>query len=280
MTDTHISTAPATVAGAAALDLTDGAVSSDVGFAPAARAPLSAVPTEPTITPATPFGVHVVHGLDPRAAIAKRVEREVFEECFGDTPDTLAAEYGSFDAASIFLYVVDHRDGTTAGMMRIITPSPTGLKTLNDLAPVWGTSLAEAVPDPALVNAGHTWDVATLAVAASHRGRRSAGVVAMALYQAISLLGWHNGVQWLTATLDLVVLDLVQRACGHPFAPFRGAEPGPYLGSPASLPVYCDAVRHEARTALMHPDTHAFLFEGRGLEDLVSHPASWDVPRG
>jgi hypothetical protein len=81
----------------------------------------------------TPFGVYVLESGDPSSALARQVERDVFLEFFGNTVDMLDAEYRAYDAASTFLCVIDHERRVTAGMIRLISPSPAGFKTLHDL---------------------------------------------------------------------------------------------------------------------------------------------------
>jgi hypothetical protein len=219
----------------------------------------------------TRYGVYAVPSWDPAAELARSVEREVFLEFFGNTPELLAREYGPFEAASLFVVVLDHDARRPAGACRLIRPGPAGTKTLQDVERVWGLPrlrgrwAAEGLVD-------RSWDVATLAVRADYRGRRTNGLVRAALFQSLTMLMAAHGVRWVTATLDLAVLDLVQRQCRQPFVPFPGCEPRSYLDSPLSLPVLCDGDRYRERVAETDPELHAFLFDGTGLEDLVSSP--------
>ena len=123
------------------------------------------------------------------------------------------------------------------------------------------------------------WDVATLAVAAEYRSAATAGLISMALYQAINMLGAERGVAWAVAVMDVVVLDLVNSAWHRPFAAVAGTEPLRYLDSPASLPVFCDVTDYRARLSFLDPATHAILFEGKGLESMVSAP-EWQARPG
>jgi hypothetical protein len=219
----------------------------------------------------TRYGLYILPSWDPAAELARSVEREVFLEFFGNTPELLAEEYGPFEAASLFMLVLDHERHRPAGACRIIQPAACGNKTVKDVERVWGLPLRGASRDVrSLVPAA--WDVATLAVRSDYRGRRTDGLVSAALFQSITMLMATSGVRWVTATLDMVVLDLVQRQCGEPFMPFPGAEPRAYLDSPLSLPVYCDGDRYQHRLAASDPPLHEFLFGGVGLEALVSSP--------
>jgi hypothetical protein len=213
------------------------------------------------------YELHLLRAWDAAAELARQVEREVFAEFFGNTPELLAREYGRFEDASVFLLVLDHERAEPAGVCRIVKPSPSGNKTVEDLERVWGLPVGRHGQ-----RWDDAWDVATLAVQRRYRGRRTNGLVSAALFQGVTMLMSRRDVRWVTATLDLVVLDLVQRQCGEPFVPFPGAEPRSYLDSPLSLPVYCDGDRFRARLAAEDPSRYAFFFEGVGLEGLVSTP--------
>lgn len=224
----------------------------------------------------TPFGVYVLESGDPTSALARHVEREVFLEFFGNTVDMLETEYRPYEAASTFLCVIDHQRRVPAGMIRLIAPSSAGFKTLHDLDAIWGLATADlARPEHVGLDTSSLWDLATLAVARDYRSAASSGLVSMALYQALNMLGHAHGIRWATAVMDVVVLNLINSAWQRPFTGIPGADPRRYLDSPASLPVFCDVVDYRMRLAFLDPPTHAILFEGRGIESMVSTPR-WD----
>ncbi len=222
---------------------------------------------------AAPFGLYVFDAAAPESALARTIERDVFFETFGNTGTLLEAEYGPYDEASFFLCVIDHQRRRPAGMIRVIEPSAQGFKSLDDLARHWGQPFDEVAERAGLeVDLGSMWDLATLGVDAEYRGAATSGLVAMALYQGLNMLAHRRGIAWAVAVLDLVVLDLINGAWGRPFAALPGIEPKRYLDSPASQPVLCDAVDYKARLSLLDPSTHQILFEGIGLESMVSLP--------
>jgi hypothetical protein len=221
----------------------------------------------------TPFGLYILDAESPSSVLARSIEESVFYETFGNTPDLLAAEYGPYDDASFFVCVVDHLRRRPAGMIRVIAPSPLGFKSLDDLARRWDRPFDQVMAGTGLpVDLDSMWDLATLGVDAEYRGAATSGLVAMALYQGLNMLSHRQGIKWAVAVLDLVVLDLINGAWGRPFAALPGIEPRRYLDSPASQPVLCDAVDYKARLALLDPSTHQILFEGKGLESMVSIP--------
>lgn len=221
----------------------------------------------------TPFGLYVVPSRDATAEVGRAVEREVFLEFFGNTPAMLADEYDRYENSSVFLVVIDHDRLMPAGAMRVIQPSPVGLKSLEDLH-AWNTTFEDArARSDATVDPAKAWDVATLAVAAEYRGAATNGLISLALYQGLNVLATSDpDVQWYVTILDLVVLDLIQTRLGHPFERYRGLEPITYLDSPASLPVFCDIADWETRLHTVDPSMHEILFGGSGLEQAVSTP--------
>lgn len=227
-----------------------------------------------------PFGLYVLPASRPAAELVRGVERDVFLEYFDNTAEMLASEYDPYEAASVYLCVIDHRREVAAGGMRLILPSPAGLKTLDDLGRTWAQS-----PQDVLTRSGldlpprRVWDIATIAVAPDYRGAATDGLISLSLYQGVIQLALERDVRWVLAILDLVVLDLIQNGTGRPFSPFVGIEPMSYLDSPSSLPVWCDLHDYGERLSLTDPTMHEILFLGRGLEAAVSLP-DWgrDVP--
>jgi hypothetical protein len=220
--------------------------------------------------PSEPFGVYAFAADAPESELARHVEREVFYEFFNNTPELLAAEYGPYEASSIFLCVLDHRRRLPAGVMRLVLPSLGGVKSLADIESVWGQRLDDVLERTNLtLEADHVWDIATLAVDSEYRGRATDGLVSLALYQGLAQVALRCNVRWVVTILDLVVLDLIQQATSHPFQRFAGLEPFPYLDSPASLPVYSDVDAYFPRLETADPSMYEILFEGRGLEAAV-----------
>ncbi len=165
-------------------------------------------------------------------------------------------------------------------MIRVIEPSLVGLKSLHDFERLWGISPStiSSVPPAAPSTRPPLWDVATLAVAAEYRSAASAGLISMALYQAINMLGAERGRgagRWPSWTSSCSTSST--RPGTGPSPPIEGTEPLRYLDSPASLPVFCDVIDYRARLSFLDPATHAILFEGKGLESMVSSP-EWRAP--
>lgn len=221
----------------------------------------------------TPFGMYVLESDDPAAQLARIVERDVFYEAFGNSPELLEAEYGPYEEASVFLCVIDHAERQAAGVLRLIMPSTTGLKSVIDLEHEWDLPLSECIErhglaiDPSLL-----FDMATLGVSPPYRGAGTAGLVSTSLYQMMSLLAVRNGLEWAIAILDQVVLRQINGAFSRPLTPLPGTEPKRYLDSASSQPVFIDVNDYRARIQLLDPALHSLLFDGRGLEAAMSYP--------
>ena len=217
-----------------------------------------------------PLGVYVFHARDEASDLARHVERVVFMETFGNTPELLAKEYEPYDEASIFFCVVDHLRRVPAGAMRVLLPSAAGFKTLDDAEPVWGEPVtAMAARTGIEIDLARTWDIATLAVAPEYRGKATMGLVSMGLYQALALATPRCGIDWLVAILDVPVFRMIRWKLRMPMAGFAGVTAQPYLGSPASMPVWCNVSDTERRIAASDPDLHALYFDGVGMEPAL-----------
>jgi hypothetical protein len=219
---------------------------------------------------AQPFGVYAFGPDDPASELARSVERDVFLEAFGNTEELLAKEYGPYEAASLFLCVLDHRRRVPAGMMRVLRPSPAGFKSLVDVEPTWGVGVDDLFARAGLVHEPErTWDVATLAVGPEYRGKAATGLVSLALYQSLTLAARRRDIDWFVAIFDVAVLRMIRWKLHMTFAGFRGVAAASYLGSVASMPAWCRLTEAEARLGTRAPELRALLFDGTGIEAAV-----------
>jgi hypothetical protein len=219
---------------------------------------------------ATPFGAYIFRDEERGAELGRHVERAVFLEAFGNTPQVLAEQYGRYEPWSVFICIVDHLRRIPAGVMRILLPSPQGFKSLNDIEPLWGVSAASLAERNGLaLDLDKTWDIATLAIAADYRGKATRGVVSMGLYQSLTLAARRCGIEWFVAILDMPVFRMIRWRLRMIFAGYEGIAPLPYLGSAASIPAWCDVVAAERHLAATDQDLHAVLVHGVGLEPAL-----------
>lgn len=217
-----------------------------------------------------PFGAYLFGSDEPGAAIARALEARVFLETFGDSSELLSAEYDPYDASSFFICVVDHLRAVPAGAMRVLLPSSAGFKSLNDIEPVWGVSAEELCERSGLsLDLRRVWDVATLAVAPEYRGSAAQGLVSMGLFQTLGLAARRCDVEWFVAILDMPVFRIVRWKLRMVFVGYEGVGPRAYLGSPASIPTWCNVANARHHLAETDPDLYDVLVHGVGLETAL-----------
>jgi hypothetical protein len=223
--------------------------------------------------PEQAFGLYIFDGLDERAELARSLEREVFLETFGNTPELMAEEYEAYEPSSVLVCVLDHARRVPAGMVRVVFDSSAGLKTIADLDRVWQRP-AETLLDKAGIDRERQTviDIATMAIGAEYRGAKANGLISLALYRGQMLAMLESRTDVFIATLDLIVLDLLQQRCADPFTRFDGCEPLRYLDSPSSLPVYCHMEPWGRRLAEREPEMHGILWDGAGIEPFLWAP--------
>lgn len=217
-----------------------------------------------------PFGAYMFRSDEPGAELGRYLERAVFLEAFGNTPELLAEEYDAYEKASVFIVVIDQLRKVPAGMMRVLVPSTAGFKSLNDIEPVWGVSAQALIHRTGMGLDPHkTWDVATLAVDSGYRGTMARGLVTMGLYQSLTMSARACGIDWLVAILDMPVFRLLRWKLRMVMVGYKGIGPMPYLGSAASIPSWCDLVDAQKRYLATDLDLHGVVFEGVGLEPAL-----------
>lgn len=220
---------------------------------------------------AKPFGIYFVPGDDPFSALARFVERTVFQQWFANDEATMETEYGPFEAASDFILCVDHEQMQPAGTFRVLRPNPQGLKTLIDVAaePGWGAGeeefLAYHKPRDGMAR---IFDAATLAVRPEWTG--SAGAqVSHALYAGLYTWCMAHDADMLVSAIDTAVVELLL-GLGVPVEPLCGLPAKEYLGSPSTLPIVLDGelLRQRMRD---DPELRSLLL-GEGVSSWVSLP--------
>ena len=205
-------------------------------------------------------------------AAARACEAEIFFRTYGNTAAQLQLEYGPYEDASVFMALVK-RDGGVVAACRLITPSPAGLKTLNDAGrPPWlvdGLRSARA----ARIDPARTWDVATIGVRADAGAGRL--FAAAALYHGIDLAARVNRIQTIVMIMDERARRLLS-ATGVVTQPLPGTRAAPYLGSAASTPLYGHLAQMADVQRRVNPEAHRLIGQGAGLDGVsVPEPAAF-----
>lgn len=196
---------------------------------------------------------------------ARDCEAEVFLSAYGNTREQLAEEYDPYEDSTVFLAVADHRDDVLATVRLLAPGGSAGLKTLVDVgrAP-WGVDGNRSAA-AAKLDLGSTWEIATLAVRRSAGGDHSS--LSLALYHGLIAVCRANTMSSFVAVLDQRVRRLLSMV-GLPTQPLPGTRTAPYLGSPASTPVYahCAPVLDDQRRNF--PDAYRLVTLGVGLDGI------------
>lgn len=224
------------------------------------------------VAPPTPYILHLWGPDHPRVAEARLLERAVFFEAFGNTPELLAQEYGRYEASSLWAVVEDRERQLVIGAIRFIVDAEGDLKSFVDVgAEPWGADLGDLIDRHGL-DLSRTLDVATLSVHPEYRGKATAGLVSLALYQAVCQLADVAEMTHFIAILDAAVFKSIQTRVGAPFQLYDGVEPASYLDSPVSIPCYAEVAEWRGRLAETSPETDAILFRGEGFEEVFEAP--------
>jgi hypothetical protein len=186
------------------------------------------------------FRCFEIEGSDPFANIARQVERETFEETFGNDPDCMANEYGPYEESSLFFLAIDVVLGAPAGMLRVIHNSPAGLKTLVDMED--STKTPTAVPATEVMryhgidDLNRCWDGATAAVRPQYRRRLA--TVHVQVLRACYAAAIRENIAHYVSIQDAPVYRLMRRFLGSHLVPLANTSPFTYMNAPNSQAVY------------------------------------------
>jgi len=209
-------------------------------------------------------------------AAARDCEAEVFLRWFGNTRAQLDEEYSEYDHASVFIALA-HDDGEVVGICRLITPSPSGLKTLNDVAREPWLVDGERAARAARIDQRTSWDVATLGVRPGLGGAKL--LAGASLYHGLIVGTRMNRISTIVMMLDEQVRSLLT-SLGLLTHALPGTMTAPYLGSPSTTPVYGHCAQMLDGQRQQNPDAYRLVAQGVGLDGITPiDPASFVLGR-
>lgn len=213
-------------------------------------------------------GTFTMH-VDPEGDLlesARECEAEVFLRWYGNTRAELDAEYSPYEDSTVFLAIADD-EAQVVGAVRLLVPGgPAGLKTLVDVGrDPWGVDGVRSALAAGL-DLGSTWEIATLGV----RGQdRADGLrLSYALYHGLISVCLANGMTSYVAVLDERVRRLLH-SVGLTTRALPGARTAPYLGSPASTPVFTQCAPTLDTQRREMPDAYRLVTLGVGLDGIT-----------
>ena len=101
----------------------------------------------------------------------------------------------------------------------------------------------------------------------------------MALYEAYVRGSRECGYDYVVAVLDKRAYRFANWIFHETWAPFDGADAVPYLGSPASLPVWSQLSDWGARLKAGEGNLYELIFESRGFENVVDLARDGELSR-
>lgn len=195
-------------------------------------------------------------------------EADVFFERYGETREHLDAFFGPHERATAWLALLDGT-GTAVASARLVVPSSAPLN--------WDVCVAGAPwhldPVTALEGCGvprlATWDVASISV--RRRSRASGALWTAALCHGLFQVARENEVAATVAVLNEPARHLLD-STGIVYSTVPGASTHPFLGSPASTPVFADMEAMVANQRRHHPEAYRLITLGRGLDGIRVPP--------
>jgi hypothetical protein len=189
------------------------------------------------------FACFQIEGTDPFANIARQVEREVFEDSWGNDSVTMKTEYGPYDESSVFFVVMDTKAMVPAGVLRMIRNSSVGLKTIVDLDDIVKSPIAPiTIPADDIMrhhridDLDRCWDGATAAI--PRRYRRKLAGVHLQIMRVVSAAAIREDIQHFVAVLDAPVFRAARDLLGLPLVPLAGTPPFTHMDAPDNQAVY------------------------------------------
>ncbi|KAK8103141.1 hypothetical protein PG984_016287 [Apiospora sp. TS-2023a] len=183
--------------------------------------------------------VYRLDGTDKFSNLARHIEREVFEESFGNDDGQMRRIYGMYDDTSTFFLAMDQTTRRPVGALRAMRPrADQGLLTLQEAAKYAGVTTAQVRRQHGLEVdwAERTVDWGTLAVPKPHRAAEGHLLAAM-LFRAGQAWACLRGMRHYIFVVDSELrrtLDML----GYPFAALAGTKPFRYEGSASSALLY------------------------------------------
>lgn len=205
--------------------------------------------------------------FDPCGAVldaARACEAAVFLKHYGNTTTQWQDEYGPYESSSRFIAITEP-GGDALAAMRVILPSPAGLKSIADVArEPWSIDGARAAR-AAGMHTAQTWDIATIATRPeASRG----GLLTAALYRALLLALRANAARWIVMIMDVRARRVLNMAGLKPQV-LPGASIAPYLGSDASVPLWAEVAPMVDNQRRTNPDAYRLVTLGVGMDGIA-----------
>ncbi|KAK8070488.1 hypothetical protein PG997_010691 [Apiospora hydei] len=185
--------------------------------------------------------VYRLDGTDELSNLARHIEREVFEETFGNDEGQMRQIYGLYEDVSTFFLAMDQLARRPVGALRAMRPrADLGFLTLREAEKYAGVTPAQFQAHHGLVEeadwADRTVDWGTLAVPKRHRAANR-HLLAAVLFRAGQVRSCLEGARHYIMLAD-AELHRTFDMMGFPFAALAGTGAFSYEGSAESALLY------------------------------------------
>ncbi len=226
--------------------------------------------TWPTARPADAVLRLVFDPVGPDRDAAVDCEADVFFDRYGESREMLTEFFQPHEAATTWLAVVD-AEGTAVASARLVLPSAAPLNwDLCVSGAPWHLDPSEALAACG-VDRSSTWDVATISV--RRRSRGEGALWTAALCHGLFEVSRENEVSATVAVLNEPARQRLD-SMGIIYSTVPGAATHPFLGSPASTPVFADMAALVANQRRHFPEAHRLVTLGKGLDGVHVPPAA------
>jgi hypothetical protein len=197
-------------------------------------------------------------------------EAQVFFDAYGNTREQWQDEYGPYERTSV-LIAISEPGGDVVAACRLILPSESGLKSLDDVARAPWTVDGYASARSTGVDPDATIDIATIGVRRSMRG---AGRLAwLALGHGATVASRVNSLPNFVMIMDSRARRMMTAVGCETFA-LPGTRPGSYLGSESSTPLWANVPRMLDNQRRENPEGYRLVGLGLGFEGISLPPAA------
>lgn len=226
------------------------------------------------------YAIATISGTSPYSNLARSLEGRVFEHYFDNNNDEMCTEYRPYEDASTFFLVIDREEEMPAGVMRVIYPNDSGLKSVNDI----NTKKCKDYENNNATNMGpeelygefgidpaSAVDVATIAAHPEYGAKNNdEAMVLPSLMHALYRYTIQNGYDGIVAIIDKVPLQKLQEAGLPIYKSPRIAEPFKYMGAAGNSFIYIPVGETEESIRKVNDQVFEFVFGENALGGVAT----------
>lgn len=173
-----------------------------------------------------------LQGTDEFSNLGRHIEREVFEEKFGNDDAWMRKLYSAYDGISTIFVIIDQEDMRPIAALRVIRHSPIGFLTLSEMKRIQGLPVESFEKNYQIHDFDKLWDYGTLAIPQKYRTLEGHLITAI-IYRAAILRSRYEGIEAFMGIVDITLIRTLQ-FLGVPMWRMIETQPFEYEGSDES----------------------------------------------